>query len=61
MGTPMSASYLLDAGWLFFALWGGVLLFVSFKAFGRDFFGAGDHHEPRPTLRIAKSGPPGEP
>jgi hypothetical protein len=34
----MSASYLLNAGWLFFAAWSVVVVVVSIKAFGRDFF-----------------------
>jgi hypothetical protein len=34
----MSSSYLLNAGWLFFAAWSVVVVVVSIKAFGRDFF-----------------------
>lgn len=34
----MSDSYLIDAGWLFFAAWGVVVLFVSWAAFGHDLF-----------------------
>lgn len=34
----MSDSYLLNAGWLFFAAWSVVVVLVSIKAFGRDFF-----------------------
>jgi hypothetical protein len=32
----MSDSYLLEAGWAFFAAWGVVVLIVSWAAFGRD-------------------------
>jgi hypothetical protein len=32
-----SLSYLLDAGWLFFAGWSLVVVTVSVIAFGRDF------------------------
>jgi hypothetical protein len=32
-----SESYLLDAGWLFFAGWSLVVVTVSVIAFGRDF------------------------
>ena len=34
----MSDSYLLDAGWLFFAAWSVVVIVVSVKAFGSDLF-----------------------
>jgi hypothetical protein len=34
----MSDFYLLDAGWLFFAAWGVVVLLVSWSAFGHDIF-----------------------
>jgi hypothetical protein len=34
----MSVSYLLNAGWLFIAAWSVVVVVVSIKAFGRDFF-----------------------
>jgi hypothetical protein len=34
----MRSSYLLNAGWLFFAAWSVVVVVVSIKAFGRDFF-----------------------
>lgn len=34
----MSDTYLLDAGWFFFAAWGVVVLCVSWAAFGRDLF-----------------------
>jgi hypothetical protein len=33
----MSESYLLDAGWLFFAGWSLVVVTVSVIAFGKDF------------------------
>lgn len=33
----MSESYLLDAGWLFFAGWSLVVVTVSVIAFGEDF------------------------
>jgi hypothetical protein len=36
----MMNSYLFDAGWLFFALWGVALIMVSVAAFGRDLFPA---------------------
>jgi hypothetical protein len=36
----MRDSYLLDAGWLFFAAWGVVVLLVSWKAFRSDLFAA---------------------
>jgi len=32
-----SESYLLDAGWLFFAAWSLVVVTVSVIAFGKDF------------------------
>jgi hypothetical protein len=32
----LNDSYLLDAGWLFFAAWSVVIAFVSVTAFGRD-------------------------
>jgi hypothetical protein len=34
----MSDSYLLDAGWLFFAVLSVIVLVVSWKAFGADLF-----------------------
>jgi hypothetical protein len=34
----MNDSYLLDAGWFFFAAWGMIVLLVGFAAFGRDLF-----------------------
>jgi hypothetical protein len=37
----MNDSYLLDAGWVFFAAWGVVVLFVSWAAFGRELFPVG--------------------
>jgi len=35
--TPMDL-FLSDAGWLFFSLWGTILVAVSVIAFGRDLF-----------------------
>jgi hypothetical protein len=35
---PMNDSYLLDAGWLFFAAWSVIVAIVSLAAFGRDLF-----------------------
>jgi hypothetical protein len=35
----MTETILLDAGWLFFAAWGMVLMAVSVIAFGRDLLG----------------------
>jgi hypothetical protein len=34
----MSDSYLIDAGWFFFAAWGVIVLLVSWAAFGPDLF-----------------------
>ena len=35
---PMSDSYLIDAGWLFFAVLSIVVIVVSWAAFGPDLF-----------------------
>lgn len=35
----MTETILLDAGWLFFAAWGMVLMAVSVIAFGRELLG----------------------
>ncbi|MGA7905787.1 MAG: hypothetical protein WCA16_00170 [Candidatus Sulfotelmatobacter sp.] len=32
----LSQAYIIDAGWIFFAGWGVVLLAISVAAFGRD-------------------------
>jgi hypothetical protein len=32
----MTDSYLFDAGWLFLAAWGAIIVAVSLAAFGRD-------------------------
>jgi hypothetical protein len=60
---PMSDSYLLDAGWLFFAAWSLVVIVVSVKAFGSDLFPKlfpspspnQDHRDPAPTRSRANS------
>lgn len=32
----LTQAYIIDAGWIFFACWGMVLLAVGVAAFGRD-------------------------
>jgi hypothetical protein len=48
----MNPSYLVNAGWLFFAAWSLVVLALSVTAFGRDLFPA-QKHTPR-DLKTAK-------
>ena len=33
----LGQAYIIDAGWVFFAAWGMVLLALNVLAFGRDF------------------------
>jgi len=55
----MTDSYLLDAGWLFFAAWSVVVIVVSVKAFGSDLFPKlfphEVHRDPAPTRAPANS------
>jgi hypothetical protein len=56
----MSDSYLLDAGWMFFLVWGMVVLYVSWAAFGHDLFPvssrAGSAAKPVPLPKKSISG-----
>jgi len=47
----MSDSYLLDAGWLFFAAWSIIVIVVSLAAFGRDLFPPKSRLEPAREVR----------
>jgi hypothetical protein len=47
----LSEAYIIDAGWLFFAGWGMVLLAFSVVAFGRDLLPAAKREGSKVTPR----------
>jgi hypothetical protein len=50
-------SYLVDAGWFFFAAWSVVVGIVSVAAFGRDFFPSRTHVGAAQKARSTKAPP----
>ena len=52
----MSDSYVLDAGWLFFAVLSVIVIVVSWKAFGADLFSSGSRVQTRQKLQASESG-----
>jgi hypothetical protein len=55
----LTESYLLDAGWLFFAAWSVIVAVVTIAAFGRDFFPSKTRMGRAPEAGSTKTARPG--